>query len=200
MITIGITGGVGAGKSEVLKYISENYNAEIMYADRYAEELEMPGGACYEPLVSLLGEDVLTNNLEIDRKKMSFQIFSNPALLNQVNDIVHPAVKTGVISKIEELKAEGEKDFFFLEAALLIECGYKEILDELWYIYADEDIRRKRLKSSRGYSDEKVDNILASQLDSATFAANADFIVDNSQNLETTFRQIDERMDSYKIL
>lgn len=200
MITIGITGGVGAGKSEVLKYISENYNAEIMYADRYAEELEMPGGACYEPLVSLLGEDVLTNNLEIDRKKMSFQIFSNPALLDRVNDIVHPAVKTGVISKIEELKAEGEKDFFFLEAALLIECGYKEILDELWYIYADEDIRRKRLKSSRGYSDEKVDNILASQLDSATFAANADFIVDNSQNLETTFRQIDERMDSYKIL
>ena len=200
MITIGITGGVGAGKSEVLKYISDNYNAEILYADRYAEELEMPGGACYEPLVSLLGEDVLTNNLEIDRKKMSFQIFSNPALLNRVNDIVHPAVKTGVISKIEELKAEGEKDFFFLEAALLIECGYKEILDELWYIYADEDIRRKRLKSSRGYSDEKVDNILASQLDSATFAANADFIVDNSQNLETTFRQIDERMDSYKIL
>ena len=199
MITVGITGGVGAGKSEVLKYIAKRLDCEVMVADRFADELEMRGNVCYEPLVSLLGEDVLSNNLEIDRKRMSFLIFSNPSLLTKVNDIVHPAVKTGVIKRIEELKEEGSKSFFFLEAALLIECGYKEVLDELWYVYADEDTRRKRLKASRGYSDEKVDKILASQLSDAIFAANADFIIDNSGNLENTYKIVDSRLKSYKI-
>ena len=79
----------------------------------------------------------------------------------------------------------------------MIECGYKEILDEIWYVHADVDIRRKRLKEARNYSDEKIDNILASQLDSASFSANADFVINNSGSLENSYVQIDERLSMY---
>ena len=198
MISIGITGGVGAGKSSILEYIKSKCDCFVLTADRYAEELEMRGNVCYGSLVELLGDDVLSDNLEIDRKKMAVKVFANEELLKKVNDIVHPAVKTGIIEMMDRLENEGKVSFFFLEAALLIECGYKEILDEIWYIHADADVRRKRLKESRGYSDEKIDNILASQLDSASFSANADFVINNSGSLENSYVQIDERLSMYK--
>jgi dephospho-CoA kinase len=197
MISIGITGGVGAGKSKILEYIEKKCDCFVLTADRYAEELEMRGNVCYEPLVELLGKDVLSDNLEIDRKKMASKVFEDESLLKKVNDIVHPAVKTGIIEMMDRFEKAGNIRFFFLEAALLIECGYKEILDEIWYVHADVDIRRKRLKEARNYSDEKIDNILASQLDSASFSANADFVINNSGSLENSYVQIDERLSMY---
>ncbi len=192
MKTIGITGGVGAGKSSVLDHIGKNYNCKIIYADDLAKELEKKGGPCYEPLVELLGEDILGEDGEIVPKEMSLKVFNRPDILKKVNDIVHPAVKTAVIESIEAERNAGIIDYFFLEAALLIECGYREILDELWYVRASEDVRRSRLKESRGYSDEKIDNILASQLKDEVFIANVDHVIDNSSNLENTYLQIDK--------
>lgn len=197
MITIGITGGVGAGKTSVLKYLEERDDTFIVYADRLAEDLQKKGGACYEPLINLLGVSVLNENGEIDRKICAARYFNEEGLLDKVEAIVHPAVKTHVILLIDKLKKEGVKKFFFLEAALLIECGYKEILDEMWYIYADENVRRERLKSSRGYTDERINSILASQLDNATFVANADFIIDNSGSLENSYAQIQNRLNNF---
>lgn len=197
MITIGITGGVGAGKSKVLEYIKEACNCVVIYADDFAKNLEKKGHPCYNPLVDLLGEDILGEDGEIVPGLMASKIFSDPEILSKVNKIVHPAVKTGVIKLINELKDGGKTDFFFLEAALLIEDGYKEILDEIWYVYADSEVRRARLKESRGYSDEKVDGILANQLSDEIFAANADYIIDNSLNFETTILSIDSRLSSY---
>ena len=192
MKTIGITGGVGAGKSSVLSYIGDNYNCKIVYADDLAKNLEAKGGPCYSPLLELLGDDILREDGEIDPGKMSLKVFGRPDILKKVNDIVHPAVKTSVIQTIKEEKEAKKIDFLFLEAALLIECGYREILDEIWYVRADEDVRRRRLKESRGYSDEKTDKILASQLKDEIFAANADHIINNNDNLEKTYQQIDK--------
>ena len=93
MISVGITGGVGAGKSAIIEYLRENTNCEILFADRYAEELEKRGNVCYEPLIELLGEDILGEDLEIDRGKMAAKMFGDPILTQGVNDIVHPAVK-----------------------------------------------------------------------------------------------------------
>lgn len=200
MITIGITGGVGAGKSSVLNYIKNSVNCEIVMADDLAKELETPGGECFLPLLTLLGDDILNSEGYIDNKLMAQKIFSDSSLLDKVNDIVHPAVKASILDRIDKLKKEGKMDFFFLEAALLIECGYKEILDELWYIYASEDIRRTRLKESRGYSDSKIDGILSSQLADEVFKSNCDFIIDNSFELSNTYKQIDDKFASYNFL
>ena len=198
MISVGITGGVGAGKSEIIEYLRQNTNCRILLADRYAEELEKRGNVCYEPLVKLLGTDILGEDLEIDRKKMAAKMFGDPEITKAVNDIVHPAVKEGILEMISRYRQENEIDFFFLEAALLIECGYKNILDEIWYVHADVEIRKDRLKKSRGYSDGKIDKILASQLDSASFIANADFVIYNSESLENSYRQIDKHLNMYK--
>ena len=130
---------------------------------------------------------------------MARRIFSEPDLLQKVNNLVHPAVKEYILSSFAEEKEAGVLDFFVVEAALLIECGYGENVDAMWYIYCDENERRRRLKASRGYSDEKIDNILKSQLSEQTFRENADVVIDNSGALEYACTQVDEALRSYGV-
>ncbi len=195
MKTIGITGGVGSGKSAVLEYIAEKYNALVIYADKLAYELESPGHICYDRIVELLGRDILDSDGFINKKAMAEKIFADNDLLREVNDIVHPAVKDYITDRIRRELEYDEYDYFVLEAALLIEEKYYEILDELWYVRADEAVRRQRLRSSRGYSDEKIDSIMDSQLDDQTYMKYCKYVIDNSGNLTDTYAQVDALMD-----
>lgn len=194
MKVIGITGGVGAGKSSILNYIKDNYRAEIIIADDLAKSLCQKGEMCFGPLVNLLGEEVIGADGEIDRTKMASMIFDNDFLREKVNLIIHPSVKKYICDRIEHLRESRELDFLFIEAALLIEDGYKEIVDEMWYIYTDVSVRRARLKESRGYSDAKIDSILKSQLSDSDFRANSDFVIDNSKSPMESYKQIRERL------
>lgn len=194
MKVIGITGGVGSGKSLILNYIKSHYNCEIIMADDLAKDLCKKGELCYKPLVKLLGTDVLDEDGEINKSVMAQKIFSDDNLRIGVNNIIHPGVKKYIIKRIAYLRRKRTKDFLFIEAALLIEDGYKDIVDELWYIYTDEAVRRNRLKESRGYSDEKIDSIMASQLSEEEFRLNSDFEIDNSGNSEVSFSKIRERL------
>ena len=89
-------------------------------------------------------------------------------------------------------RAEGKHDFFFVEAALLIECGYETLLDELWYVYASESVRRQRLKDTRDYSDEKIQGILDSQLSDKEYRAHCRRIIDNDGSLEEMQGSVDK--------
>ena len=89
-----------------------------------------------------------------------FDICLNQLLLNKVNEIIHPAVEEYILNDIANERKAGNIDVFFLEAALLIEAGYVPYLDELWYIYTEKSVRIKRLKESRAYSDEKIEQIM----------------------------------------
>ena len=197
MLFIGITGGVGAGKSEILKYIREHYNCEIYLADEVAHRVKEPGTECYDRLVKLLGADVLAADGQIDKNKMAGKIFVNPHLLNQVNEIIHPAVKEYLLARLRDAREKKSVDLFFVEAALLIEAGYKPLVDEMWYIYATEDVRRKRLKEARGYSDEKIAGIIQNQLSEEHFRKECDFVIDNSGELTDSYRQIDKKLEAY---
>lgn len=194
MKVIGITGGVGSGKSLILNYIKEHYNCEIIMADDLAKDLCKKGELCYKPLVKLLGADVLDKDGQINKSVMAQKIFSDDSLRTGVNNIIHPGVKKFILKRIAYLRRKRTKDFLFIEAALLIEDGYKDIVDELWYIYTDEAVRRNRLKESRGYSDEKIDSIMASQLSEEEFRLNSDFEIDNSGDSEVSFSKIRERL------
>ena len=167
MKTIGITGGVGAGKSKILAYIQTHCNCRILLADEAAHKVREPGNPCYNALVRLLGTDTL---------------------------VIHPAVKAYILQEIEAEREAGKIDAFFVEAALLIEEGYGELLDELWYIFAQKEVRRKRLMQDRGYSEEKVEQIFASQLSEEEFRCHCKVVIDNSADLGDTYRQIDERL------
>ncbi len=195
---IGITGGIGAGKSEVLKYVEGKFNSRVIYSDQVANDIKKKGYPAYDELVRLLGKGILGDDGEIDRKKMASAIFNNTEMLESVNNILHPAVNTFIMNIIDDERAKGQLDFVFVEAALLIENGYKNIVDELWYVYADEDTRRKRLKESRGYWDEKITDIFKNQLDEKTFRENADFVIDNSASLDEMAAQIDIKLGEWE--
>lgn len=202
MKIIGVTGGVGSGKTELLHYIEKNYRCRILLADEASHEVMQKGGRIYEPLVALLGSSVLDSSGEINRKEMAARIFSHEELLGRVNALIHPAVREFILEAVAEERekatagADDAVDYFFLEAALLIECGYRSVVDEMWYIYCDLAVRRERLKKSRGYSDEKIDSILSSQLTEAQFRSGSDVVIDNSGNLEDAYRQIREALAS----
>lgn len=194
MKVIGITGGVGSGKSALLKYIAKNYNCRVILADEVAHQAKEPGQPCYEELIKLLSSDILNEDGTIHKGKMAEKVFASEELLKKVNQIIHPAVKKMILDEITLEKRRGELDFLFLEAALLIEDGYLNIVDEMWYIYARDDVRRMRLKKSRNYSDEKTDAIMKTQLSEENFRKNCSFVIDNSGGIEEAYRQIDIKL------
>lgn len=202
MITIGVTGGVGSGKSEILRYLQSEYQCRILMSDNAAKDLELPGGVLYEPLVSLLDEytpegdhePLLLETGEINKAEMARRIFGSKELLDRVNKLVHPAVNRYILDEIEREREAGEAEFFVLESALLVENGYDRILDSMWYIYCSEEKRFERLKASRGYSDEKIRSIIGNQVSDEEFRKACDVIIDNSGDLTSedgALRQVD---------
>ena len=194
MLVIGITGGIGAGKSKVLNYIQQKYYCRIILADEVGNEVKKPGEECYKKLVTLLGNDILNEDNTINKIKMADIIFADEVLLKSVNNIIHPAVTTYILNQIEKEKKEDKIDFFFIEAALLIECGYALYVDELWYIHANSDIRKKRLRESRNYSEEKIERIMSGQLSDEMFKSHCNITIDNSSDFENTKLQIDKKL------
>lgn len=193
---IGITGGVGAGKSVVLNHLKKNYPCEILVADDIGNDVKMPGGRCYEAFIELVGEDIVREDGIIDKAKAAEKIFADDVLLDQVNALIHPAVKDEVRERTAKAKAENVP-FVFVEAALLIEAGYIPELDELWYVSAGKNLRAKRLAESRGYSSERIENIMEQQLEDEEFRLYADRVIENSGKIEELTKQIDEIMGDY---
>lgn len=199
MKVIGVTGGVGAGKSEILNYIADNWNATVVEADEVGYLVMKPGKSCFAPIVELFGPGILQEDGTLDRTRIAQIVFEDKNLLEKLNAIVHPAVKK-YIRKAIQREEENETDFFIVEAALLIEDKYDEICDELWYIYADEETRTERLKKNRGYSEEKIKSIFANQLSEDEFSEHCDFEIDNSGDFEDTKEQIMQRMQMYETM
>ena len=192
---IGITGGVGAGKSEILSYLGKKTGVRVMLADEIAHELMEAGTDCYKCLRQTFNdEDIWNSDGSFNREKLAKVIFSDKLKRDIMNSVVHPAVKEYVIRQQEYEKERGELFLLVLEAALLIEEHYDKICDELWYIYTSEENRRDRLKASRGYSDEKIDNIFRSQLSEEEYRKYCAVVIDNNGSVEAAFEQIDKAL------
>ena len=191
MKVIGVTGGVGAGKSEVLGYIAEHWNATVVEADEVGYLVMRPGKACYSAIVDLFGTEIVKEDQTLDRELIAKIVFENKEMLAKMNGIVHPAVKE-YIKKAIKREEENETNIFIVEAALLIEDKYDEICDELWYIYTREEIREARLMESRGYSREKGQQIFSSQLKEAEYRKHCSVVIDNNEGVAEMQRQIDE--------
>ena len=197
MLFIGITGGIGAGKSTVLSLLKENFNCRVLLADEVAADLMKAGTPCFEKVVSLPWEQpIVGKDGEIDRPLMAKQMFANDSLRQAVNKIVHPAVEEEVLNQVEEERKKHNIEYFFFEAALLIECGYGKLVDEMWYIYADESVRAARLKASRGYTDERIQNTISKQRSDASFREHSDRVIDNSGDKEQTLSQLRKILDN----
>ena len=189
---IGITGGVGAGKSAILAHLASKPGIRVMLADEIAHDLMQPGTECFQKLKEkFAGEDIYQPDGSFDRAQLATVIFSDDRKREELNAIVHPAVREYVLQQKEAEERAGKLFLLVLEAALLIEEHYDEICDELWYIYTREEIREARLMESRGYSREKVQQIFSSQLKEAEYRKHCSVVIDNNEGLEEMQRQID---------
>lgn len=193
---IGVTGGVGAGKSQILNFLEEEYGAYVLRTDELARNLMLPGTDLNRRLQALLaGRGGFDRDGKLLRGKLADLIFADPGLRARMNGLIHPAVKEEVMRQIRHKRAEARCSLFIIEAALLIEDGYERICDELWYIYADEEHRRSRLRESRHYRDEKISAIFASQLPEETFRRHCVHVIDNNGSPEEAYRQIRSILD-----
>ena len=192
MKVLGITGGVGSGKSEVLRWLKGAYGAYVCQMDETAKELQRKGTSCFRQIIEHFGRRVVGRDGELNRAELSRIVFSEEKELQALNDIVHPEVIRRVREDIAQRAEEGVP-LYVVEAALLPDAG-QELCDELWYIYADEEVRRQRLRASRGYTDEKITQMIASQPGEERFRAACAVVIDNSGDFEDTMRQTGEHL------
>lgn len=188
---IGITGGVGSGKSTILAYLRENYRVRTLIADEVAHEIMQPGYDCYVSLQKEFAtEKIWLHNGRINKQRLADIIFANDEKRERLNQIVHPAVKEYILKEVEKERRKGSVDYVVLEAALLIEDGYDQICDELWYVYVTEENRRQRLSESRGYTEEKVAQIFAAQLPEGEYRRHCQVIIDNNGPVAQVYLQL----------
>ena len=186
MKVIGITGGVGSGKSEVLGILERDFGAELLIADEIAHQVMEPGMPAYRRIVEALGTDFLSEDGSIDRKALAKRLFGDGEALGTVNSIVHPTVWQA----IEEGIRCSRKELVIVEAALFDE-EHNGLFDQVWYIFTSEENRISRLMKSRGYSREKCLDIMRSQKSESEFRAIADRVIDNNKTVADVKRQIE---------
>jgi dephospho-CoA kinase len=193
MKVIGLTGGIGSGKTQVCTYLQEKYKAEIIMADDVGHELMEPGTECYRQLRGIFSEEYILENGSLDRKKIGQVAFHQPAILEKMNSIIHPAVWNEVTGRIERARIKGAPILIF-EAALLLGTAYREICQEFWYVYAQREVRLKRLQEGRNISRERAESVMKSQPSEEEFRKGCDFVIDNSGFFSDTAKVIDKKL------
>ncbi|MFQ6931724.1 dephospho-CoA kinase [Eubacterium sp.] len=182
---IGVMGGVGSGKSTVLNYLENNYEANIIEADKVAKEVMLPGNDVYNEIVKTFPEVIVDN--KIDSKKLAEIVFNDKEQLEKLNSITHPGAVKEIISRIKSSKNR----IIVVESAILLGSGVEQYCDELWFVFCNRDTRIKRLIQTRGYSKEKCISVIESQPADEEYNKGADEFIDNSYSEENTREQID---------
>lgn len=191
MRVIGITGGVGAGKSMVLTFLINEYGAEVIQADEVAHDLMEPGKPGYRYVTKALGEGILHPDGTIDRKILGKKIFEDQNTREIVDNIIHPMVWERIKQKILASQAR----LIVVEFAIMNDTR-DDIYDEVWYLHASKENRIKRLAKSRGYTRERSERMIKSQASEAEFIARCDRVIENNGSFEELKEQLMEILKS----
>lgn len=189
MRVIGITGGVGSGKSYVAHRLRELYQAELLVADDLGHVAMEPGTEGYRQIIARFGAGLVMADQTLDRKELAQIIFQDEKALRDMNAIVHPIVKQYIEDYIKMRKEKSGT--ILLETALMYETGCDAFCDEVWYVFVPVETRVRRLQEDRGYSKEKSRSIIAKQRPEDFFRERADRLIDNSggkQELEVVLQ------------
>ena len=195
MHVIGLTGGIGTGKTAV-SAILEEQGAAILNADLIGHEVYAPGRPAYNNIVDEFGPVVVAEDGTIDRKKLGPIVFGDPAKLARLNAITHPRIKEMMREKLAEMEARGA-DFVVLEAALLFDAGWDDLTDEVWVTVVDAQTAARRTSERSGIPVEQVlERIQKAQMASDERVRRSDVVIDTSGVLEDTRRRtLDEWAD-----
>ena len=182
MIVIGLTGGIGTGKTTVSKVLQE-LGAEIIGADESGHEVYRRGTEAWREVVKAFGDGVLTVDGEVDRAKLAAIVFQDRDSLEQLNAIVHPRIRAAVEERLKELEGQG-REVVVVEAALLVEANWDSLVDEVWVTIAPEDSVVERTKERNGLDSNAVQARVRSQAPQEEMLMHADAVIDNGGNPE----------------
>ena len=191
MLVIGLTGGIGTGKSEVTRLL-ESLGAASINADQVGHEAYTPNSETWRAVVDAFGEDILQESGEIDRRKLGGIVFSDPNELARLNGIMHPRMARMVSRKIDALRQDGA-DVVVVEAAVLFEAGWETLVDEVWSTDSPTEAIVERLQAARGLPPEEARKRIESQMGREERLGRSDVVVDNSgdvDELERTVRKL----------
>lgn len=191
---IGITGGIGSGKSTVMNMLRDRYNAEIIVADELGHMAMEYGSDTYYRMTEEFGEEILDKDRRIDRKKLSDLLLSSEEKLMVQNSIVHPFV-TDIIKERIAAGQNAKVSLIAVESAILFESGCDSLCDEVWFVTADSDVRIQRLVSYRGYSRSKAEAFIAKQKPDDFFIRNCSKVIYNNGNIENLSKQLEKCME-----
>ena len=200
MIVIGLTGGIGTGKSEVARIFRE-LGAVLINADQIGHQAYTPHSEIWQEVVKAFGEEILQPSSEIDRKKLGSIVFADPDQLTRLNQIMHPRMARMVAQQVKELGEQGA-DVVVVEAALLFEAGWDSLVEEVWSTESPEDLVIKRLEARSGLSQEEAKKRIDSQMSAKERKSRSHVVVDNSGDLvdlERVVRSIWDRRVKAKV-
>jgi len=199
MKIIGLTGGIGSGKSTAAQILKE-FGAKVIDADKVAHEVFNPGTEGLQKVVETFGEGVLNSNGEIDRKTLGEIVFSDPSALATLNGIIHPRAYDLTKSRLEEFRKQGT-EVVILEVILLVEAGWDHLVDEIWITTATEDTVVKRLQESRGLTKEEILTRIHAQTPNEERIKYADVVIENDgsyEELKTKLSELWNRIEDKK--
>jgi len=192
MFTIGLTGGIGTGKTEVLN-ILRNFGAYTIEADLLAHQIYSPGEKAWQAIIDAFGSSVLTAEQQINRKKLGEIVFADNDKLNQLNQIVHPKILEHLKKLIGEYRMAGVR-LLVIEAAILIEAGWIEIVDSVWVMKATPEIVIQRLRKKTTLTEKQITQRINAQISDAERQEKADAILTNNGDKSDLINQVNQLM------
>lgn len=190
MTVIGLTGNIGSGKTTACRILEREMGCTCLNTDYIGRLVAEPGGEAYDELVACFGADYFLPNGQLDRPKMAALVFNDKAALARLNAITHPAVKRHLQRSIARLAADEPDTVVVVEAALLIEAGYMDILDELWLVWADDDVRLLRVMARDNATAAQAQSRMDNQMPQSEKLKYARRVVHNNSDEENLRREV----------
>ena len=193
MYVIGLTGGIGSGKTTVARML-ERKGAVLVSADAVGHEVYQSGRPAWQEIVDAFGREVVAGDGSIDRKRLGAIAFSDPQQLRRLNAITHPRMKELMREKLEEERARGT-EVVALEAALLFDAGWDDLSDEVWVTVAPPEVAAERTAERSGLNVEEVLSRIRAQMSNEERIARSQVLIDTDCSLEQTRKQVDEEWE-----
>lgn len=189
MKTIGLTGGIGSGKSTVSQILVE-LGAFVIDADKVGHEIYLPGKEAWQQVTAAFGRDILAPDQTIDRKKLGALVFGSDEARKKLNEIVHPLMFQDIDRRIKAKRATGFTKPIVIEAAILIEANWLPLADEVWLIVTNKTVVIDRVATQRGMAAKDTEARIASQLSDSERRKHAQVVIENDGSLEELQQKI----------
>jgi len=194
MLRIGLTGGIGSGKTTVANYFS-SLAIDVIDADEIVHKISVPGQQSFDAITEHFGEDIHNADGTINRQTLAKKVFKNETARKELEAILHPAVRAAMKLAVQEVRSP----YCILVIPLLVETGFTELVDRVLVVTADREKRFAWIKQRNGLSDDQIESIMAAQASDEEREKIADDVIENNGSLDSLFRQIENLDRFYRV-